>query len=202
MKKNIQLLKWQLCKAYFVIIDYSLKDDVTFDELVFVSKVLPDDAKKIISENNKDYNFFFLKILFSKLDTKTLYQFKIDIAEDTVSNNYEKILEGLTLRLESFLPYRKCFKILSQNSNIKILNFIKLLENNCSFMSSLLDIVYGEKSQGIKTLKSVALNIVFVRAINVFLLESDDNLDSTIRNLDKYLRDFEDIGYMLGVLKN
>jgi hypothetical protein len=202
MKKNIQLLKWKLCKAYFVIIDSSLKDDVTFDELVFVSKVLPEDAKKIISENNKNYNFFFLKILFSKLDTKTLYQFKIDIAEDKVSNHYEKILEGLTLRLESFLPYRKCLKILSQNSNIKILNFIKLLENNCSFMSNLLDIVYGNKSQGIKTLKSVALNIVFVRAINVFLSESDDNLDSTIRNLDKYLRDFEDIGYMLGVLKN
>ena len=34
--------------------------------------------------------------------TQTLSQFKIDIAEDTISNTYEKILEGLTLRLREF----------------------------------------------------------------------------------------------------
>ena len=202
MEKNTQLLKWKLCKAYFVLIDSSLKYVVTFDELIAVSKVLPEDAKKIISKNNKDYNFFFLKILLSKLDEQTLSQFKIDIAEDTISNTYEKILEGLTLRLESFLPYRESFKILSQNSNFKVFNFLKLFESNCSFMFHLLDIVEGSQNQSIKTLKSFALNIAFVRSINIFLAENDHNLDSTVRNLDKYLRDFEDIGHLLGVIKN
>ena len=202
MKTHKQLLKWKLCKAYFAIIDSSLKEEVTFDELIFVSKVTPKDAKKIISENNKNYNFFFLKILLSKLDAQTLSEFKIDIAEDKVSNTYEKILEGLTLRLESFLPYRKSFKILSQNQNIKVLNFLKLLENNCSFMSDLLNIIEGGQNQSIKMLKSLALNIVFVRAMNVFLTEKDYSLDSTIRNLDKFLRDFEDVGYFIGVIKN
>ena len=111
MKKNIQTLNWKLCKAYFAIIGSSLKNEVTFDELVDLSKVLPEDAKKLIPKNNKDYNFFFLKILLSKLDAQTLSEFKIDIAEDKVSNTYEKTLEGLTLRLESFIPYRKSFKI-------------------------------------------------------------------------------------------
>ena len=69
-------------------------------------------------------------------------------------------------------------------------------------MFNLLDIVEENQNQGIKTLKSLALNIVFVRAINVFLTENGNNLDSTVRNLDKYLRDFEDVGYMLGVIKN
>tara|TARA_B110001452_G_C15007710_1_gene352317 strand:- start:29 stop:637 length:609 start_codon:yes stop_codon:yes gene_type:complete len=202
MEKSTQSLKWKLCKAYFAIIDSSLKAEITFDELIVVSKVLPEDANKIISKSNKDYNFFFLKTLFSKLDHQVLSEFRIDIAEDTISNTYEKILEGLTLRLESFLPYRKSFKILSQNSNIKILNFLKLLENNCSFMFHLLDIVENNQNRSIKTLKSLALNIVFVRAMNIFLIENDDNLDSTIRNLDKYLRDFQDIGYLLGVIKN
>jgi hypothetical protein len=202
MKKNTELLKWKLCKAYFAIIDNSLKDEVTFEELIIISKVFPKDAEDIISKNNKDYNFFFLKILLSKLDAQTLSEFKIDIAEDTISNTYEKVLEGLTLRLESFLPYRKSFKILSHNSNIKVLNFLKLIENNCSFMFNLLDIVEENQNQGIKILKSLALNIVFVRAINVFLTENGNNLDSTVRNLDKYLRDFEDVGYMLGVIRN
>lgn len=202
MKKNIEPLKWKLCKAYFTIIDSSLKDDVTFDDLILVSKVLPEDAEKIISKNNQDYNFLFLKILLSKLDAKTLSEFKIDIADDTISNTYEKILEGLTLRLESFLPYRKSFKILSRSSNVKVLNFLKLLENNFSFIFHLLDIVEGSQNQSIKNLKSVALNIVFVKAINVFLTENDNNLDITIRKLDKYLKDFEDVGHMLGVIKN
>ena len=202
MKTHTQLIKWKLCKAYFSIIGSSLKDEVTFDDLIVFSKVLPEEAENIISKSNKDYNFFFLKILLSKLDEETLSQFKIDIAEDAISNTYEKILEGLTLRLESFLPYRKSFKILSLSQNVKVLNFLKLLENNCSFMSNLLDIVEGSQDQSIKSLKSVALNIVFVRAINIFLIENDHNLDSTVRNLDKYLRDFEDIGHLLGVIKN
>jgi hypothetical protein len=202
MKKHRQSLEWKLCKAYFAIIDTSLKDEITFDELIFVSKVLPEDAKKIISQNNKDYNFFFLKILVLKLDDQVLSEFKIDMAEDTISNTYEKILEGLTLRLESFLPYRKSFKILSKNSNIKILNFLKLLENNCSFMLRLLDIVENNQNQTIKNLKSLALNIAFVRAMNIFLIENSDNLDAVIRNLDKYLKDFEDIGLFLGIIKN
>ena len=202
MKTDKQALKWKLCKAYFAIIDSSLKESVTFDELIFVSKVKPNDANKIISENNKNYNIFFLKILLSKLDAQTLSEFKIDIAEDTISNTYEKILEGLTLRLESFLPYRKSFKTLSQNQNTKVLNFLKLLENNCSFMSDLLDIVESNQNQSIKMLKSIALNIVFLRAMNIFLKENDHNLDSTIRNLDKFLRDFEDVGHFIGVIKN
>jgi hypothetical protein len=202
MKKNMEAIKWKLCKAYFAIIDTSLKNEVTFDELITISKVLPENAKKIISNNNKDYNFFFLKILISKLDEQTLSEFKVDIAEDTISNIYEKILEGLTLRLESFLPYRKSFKTLSQSTNDKVINFLKLLETNCSFMFHLLDIVEGSQNQSIKNFKSLALNIVFVRAINVFLIEDDHNLDITVRNLDKYLRDFEDFGHLLGVIKN
>ena len=202
MKTNKQSLKWKLCKAYFAIIDSSLKEEVTFDQLIFVSKVMAKDAKKIIPKNNKNYNFFFLKILVSHLDAQTLSEFKMDIAEDTISSTYEKTLEGLTLRLESFIPYRKSFKILSQRQNIKVLNFLKLLENNCSFISDLLDVVEGNQNQSKKMLKSVALNIVFVRAMNVFLTENDHNLDITIRNLDKYLRDFEDIGNILGVIKN
>ena len=133
---------------------------------------------------------------------QTLNEFKIDINEDTVSNTYEKILEGLTLRFESFLPYRQSFKILSQRSDVKVQNFLKLLEKNCSFVSNLLDIVEGRQNQTPKALKSIALNIVFLKAVNIFLIEKGNSLDSTIRSLDKDLRDFEDLGQMLGIIKN
>ena len=196
------MIKCKLCKGYFSIIESNLKDEITFDELIFVSKVSGKDAEKIISKNSKDYNFFFLRILISKLDTQTLNEFKIDINEDTVSNTYEKILEGLTLRFESFLPYRQSFKILSQRSDVKAQNFLRLLEKNCFFVSNLLDIVEGRQNQTPKALKSIALNIVFLKAVNIFLTEKGNSLDSTIRFLDKELRDFEDLGQMLGIIKN
>ena len=202
MKKNIEMIKWKLCESYFSIIGSNLKDEITFDELIFVSKVSGKDAEKIISKNSKDYNFIFLRILISKLDTQTLNEFKIDINEDTVSNTYEKILEGLTLRFESFLPYRQSFKILSQSLNVKAQNFLRLLEKNCFFVSNLLDIVEGRQNQTPKALKSIALNIVFLKAVNIFLTEKGNSLDSTIRSLDKDLRDFEDLGQMLGIIKN
>ena len=81
MKKNIEMIKWKLCEGYFSIIESNLKDETTFDELIFVSKVSSKDAKKIISKNSKDYNYIFLRILISKLDTQTLNEFKIDINE-------------------------------------------------------------------------------------------------------------------------
>ena len=75
MKTHKQLIKWKLCKAYFDIIDSSLKEEVTFEELIFVSKIKPIDAEKIISKNNNNYNqeYYKLKSKSSVLDeTKSL----------------------------------------------------------------------------------------------------------------------------------
>ena len=35
MKKNIEMIKWKLCEGYFSIIGTNLKDEITFDELIF-----------------------------------------------------------------------------------------------------------------------------------------------------------------------
>ena len=59
MKKNIEMIKWKLCEGYFSIIGSNLKDEITFDELIFVSKVSSKDAKKIISKNSKDYIYSY-----------------------------------------------------------------------------------------------------------------------------------------------
>ena len=201
MKKKMQIIKWKLCQAYFSKIILSKDEDLTFDELCTISKVSTQDAKKIIPKNNKDYNFYFLNVLLSKLDEETLVNLQEDISEDTISSEYEKFLEGITLRLESYLPYREAFKFLSQGLSIRAVNVLKLFENNCYFMMNLLDLVEGNQNQSIKYLKAIALNIVFVKAMSTFLSENDNNLDATIRNIDKNLRDFEDLGYITGLIK-
>ncbi len=202
MEKNDQNLKWRLCKAYFLILTSSSKADVSLDELCNLSKVSNNEARKIIPKNYVNYNFFFLKILLAKLDQETLCQLKNDISEDTISTVHDKILEGITIRFEKYLPYRQALKILSISLNLKAENFLKLLEKNYSFMLNLIDLVEDRQNCSIKSIKSIALNIAFCKAMDIFLKEESDSLDVTVRHLDKYLSDSEDIGILVGIIKN
>ena len=66
---------------------------------------------------------------------------------------------------------------------------------------NLLDLVENNPNCSVKTIKSVALNILFIKAIEVFLKDESNNIDSTVRYLDKYLKDIEDIGVFSGIIK-
>lgn len=200
MENKTNVIKWKLCKAYFSAINVSMHDDITFEEICSISKISTNDAGKIIS-TNENYNLFFLKILIEKLDIQTLDQLKVDFADDNTSNIYEKILEGLTLRFENYLDYKKQFKILSKNLIYRTQNFFNLFANNCFFFSNLLDLA-GVDNDNKQPIKIFALNIVFIRVLDIFLKQNDDNFDLIIRNLDKNLRDLEDLGFITGVIKN
>ena len=79
--------------------------------------------------------------------------------------------------------------------------FCLLFKNNQSFMFDLLNIVEGSENNCKLLLKSVALNLVYSRTVDVFLKEENSNLDTTIRYLDQYLHEIEDLGYMFGIIK-
>ena len=194
MKSRDQDLKWRLCDAYFSILVSSKKSSIIFEDLCLKCNVPYDEAKKIIPEDSIHNKFFFLKILISRLDKETLEEFKTDISEDTISSAYDKILEGLTLRFEKFLEYRSAFRFMSNGTERRVENFFKLLQQNYLFMSDLLDLVENNPNCSVKTIKSLALNVLFVKAIEVFLKDDSNNIDSTVRHLDKYLKDIEDIG--------
>ena len=201
MKTRDQDLKWRLCDAYFSILVSSKKKSIILEDLCLQCNVSFDEAKKIIPEDSNHYKFFFLKILISRLDKETLEEFKTDISEDTISSTYDKILEGLTLRFEKFLEYRSAFKFMSNGTERRVENFFKLLQQNYLFMSNLLDLVENNQNCTIKTIKSIALNVLFINATEVFLKDENNNIDSTVRYLDKYLKDIEDIGIFSGIIK-
>ena len=201
MKTSDQDLKWRLCDAYFSILVSSKKSSITIEDLCLQCNVSYDKIKKIIPEDSIHDKFYFLKILISRLDKETLEEFKTDISEDTISSTYDKILEGLTLRFEKFLEYKSAFKIMSNGTERRVENFFKLLQQNYLFMSGLLDLVENNPNCSVKTIKSVALNILFMKAIEVFLKDESKNIDSTVRYLDKYLKDIEDIGVFSGIIK-
>ena len=201
MKTKDQDLKWKLCDAYFSILNNTNFNSINLEDLCLASKVSYDEAKKIVPQNGINGHFFFLQMLIMKLDNETLEELKKDIADDTISSTYDKILEGLTLRFEKYLIYKSAFKIISERLESRVENFFLLLQQNHTFMFKLLDIVEDKQNFILQTVKSSALNSLFLKGVDIFLKDEHNNLDSTVRYLDKYLADIKDIGVFLGAIK-
>jgi len=202
MNLDNENLKWKLCEAYFSILEKSMTSEVSLDELCKVSKISLEEATRIVSDNSINNGNFFLKILISKIDKEVLSELKEDITDDTVSSTYDKLLEGLSLRFEKYFEYKQSLKKLSKNSKQKIQVFMNVFKENYTFFSNLLTMVEEEQNCGLKILKSMALNIVFTKSLEIFLKDENKDIDSVIRYLDKYLSDLEDIGLLVGVIKN
>ena len=202
MNLDNENLKWKLCEAYFSVLEKSMKSEVSLDELCKVSKISLEEATRIVSDNSINNGNFFLKILISKIDKEVLSELKEDITDDTVSSTYDKLLEGLSLRFEKYFEYKQSLKKLSKNSKQKIQVFMNVFKENYTFFSNLLTLVEEEQNCGLKILKSMALNIVFTKSLEILLKDENKDIDSVIRYLDKYLSDLEDIGLLVGVIKN
>ena len=200
MDLDNQNLEWKLCEAYFSILKMNISE-VSIDQLSTVSKISIKKVKEMVPNNSTNYRIFFLKILISKLDREVLSELKEDIADDTISSTYDKILEGLSLRFEKYLEYKLSLKILSKNPKERIEIFLKVFKENYNFSSNLLTLIEEDHRSGINTLKSLALNIVFIRSLEFFLKDENKNIDSVIRYLDKYLKDVEDVGIFMGIIK-
>ena len=201
MDLDKQNLEWKLCEAYFSILEMNMISEVSLDQLSKVSKISIKEVKKIMPNNSMNYRIFFLKILISKLDREVLSELKEDIADDTISNTYDKILEGLSLRFEKYLEYKLAFQILSKNPEERIEIFLKVFKENYNFSSNLLTLIEEDHRSGIKTLKSLAINIVFIKSLEFFLKDENKSIDPVIRYLDKYLSDMEDLGFFMGIIK-
>ena len=201
MNLDNQNLEWKLCEAYFSILEISLSSEISIDKLCIKAKISREEVEKIVPNNQIDHRIFFLKILISKLDRDVLTELKVDIADDTVSSTYDKILEGLSLRFEKYFQYKQSLKILSNNSKQRVEVFLKIFRENYNFSSNLLTLIEEDQNCVIKTLKSLALNIVFTKSLEIFFKDELKDIDKVIRYLDKYLSDMEDVGLFMGVIK-
>ena len=202
MNADNQKLEWKLCEAYFLIIEKSMTSQVNLDQLSKATKISKEVVEKIVSDSLIDNRIFFLKILISKIDREVLNELKADLVDDTISSTYDKILEGFSLRFEKYMKYKQSFKILSKNSKQRIQVFFNLFRENYNFSSNLLTLIEEEQNCGVKTLKSLALNIVFTKCLEIFLKDDNADLDSVMRYLDKYLTDMKDLGGFVGIINN
>ena len=201
MNLDNENLEWELCNAYFSLLEISKTSEVSLEKLCVEAKTSREEVEKIIPNNSMDYRIFFLKILISKLDKEALAELQLDIADDTISSTYDKILEGLSLRFEKYFQYKQSLMILSGNSKQRFEVFLKVFRENYNFTSNLLTLIEKDQNCLIKNLKSLALNIVFIKSLEMFLNDENKDIDAVIRYLDKYLSDLEDIGLFMGIIK-
>ncbi len=201
MNLDNENLEWKLCEAYFSILEISMSSNISIDKLCIEAKLSREEVEKIVPNNFTDLRIFFLKILISKLDRDVLTELKVDISSDTVSSTYDKILEGLSLRFEKYFQYKQSLKILSNNSKQKIDVFLSVFRENYNFSSNLLTLIEEDQNCVTKTLKSLALNIVFIKSLEIFFKDEKKDIDKVIRYLDKYLSDMEDVGLLVGIIK-
>jgi hypothetical protein len=200
MELNDKEIELKLCETYFSVLSKTSTYKITLDELCAVSKISYEKAKKIIPANfNED--FFFLKLFISKVDSEVLEELKNEIKDDDVSTIYDKILEGITLRFEKFLKNKTAIQILSHDLDKRINIFFKLLKENYSFMINLLKLVEENQNCFLQNIKSVALNFVFIKGLEKFLEDETQDVDTTVRFIDKYLTEIEDFGFLIGFLK-
>lgn len=201
MELSDKQIKVRLCDQYLQIVSKTMSPNISLEELCRVSKISHDRAKKIVPPNFVE-TFFFLKIYISKVDKEVLNDLKIELMDDDVSTVYDKILEGITIRFEAFFKHKRALQILSYGIDQRIEIFFKLLRENVYFMSNLLDIVENESENFLlNKIKSIALNFVFIKALEKFLKDESTEIDTTIRLVDKYLTEIEDLGFMLGIIK-
>ena len=200
MELNDKEIELKLCETYFSVLSKTSTYNITLDELCAASKISYEKAKKIIPTNfNED--FFFLKLFISKVDSEVLEELKNEIQDDHVSTIYDKILEGITLRFEKFLKNKTAIQILSLDLDQRINIFFKLLKENYSFMINLLKLVEENQNCFLQNIKSVALNFVFIKGLEKFLEDETQDVDTTVRFIDKYLTEIEDFGFLIGFLK-
>ena len=200
MELNDKEIELKLCETYFLILSKTSTYNITLDELCVASKISYEKAKKIIPTNfNED--FFFLKLFISKVDSEVLEELKNEIQDDDISTIYDKILEGITLRFEKFLKNKTAIQILSHDLDKRINIFFKLLKENYSFMINLLKLVEENQNCFLQNIKSVALNFVFIKGLQKFLEDEAQDVDATVRFIDKYLTEIEDFGFLIGFLK-
>ena len=200
MNLDSQNLKWKLCEAYFSILKKGMTSEISLDQLCINADISRDEADKIAPNNLIEYRIFFLKILISKLDREVLTELEVDLADDNISSTYDKILEGLSLRFEKYLQYKEPLRFLSSDNKQRIEVFLKVFRENYNFSSNLLTLIEEDQKCGIKTLKSLALNIVFIKGLEIFLKDTNEDIDPVIRYLDKYLSDMQDLGLFIGII--
>ena len=68
-------------------------------------------------------------------------------------------------------------------------------------MINLLKLVEENQNCASQNIKSVALNFVFIKGLEKFLEDEAQDVDTTVRFIDKYLTEIEDFGFLIGFLK-
>ena len=191
---NHKSLEDRIADQYIKMLAKDQKD-LTFSNIVDKAKVSLEKANIIFPFDDELVKIKLMKIFLKNIDQCALTVFYEEIKDENITF-YEKLLEGIFIRFEELFKHKKAIKKLSYNLNMKILNFNILFFDNHVFMLKLLKLS-GDNDSFIKlNIKSVLLNSIFFRCMNIFLNEEKMNINSLMRKVDDDLKKLFEINIL------
>ena len=191
---NHKSLEDRIADQYIKMLAKDQKN-LTFSNIVDKAKVSLEKANIIFPFDDELVKIKLMKIFLKNIDQGALTIFCDEIKEEKITF-YEKLLEGIFIRFEELFKHKKAIKKLSYKLNMKILNFNILFFDNHVFMLKLLKLS-GDNDSFIKlNIKSVLLNSIFFRCMNIFLNEEKMNINSLMRKVDDDLKKLFEINIL------
>ena len=191
---NHKSLEDRIADQYIKMLAKDQKN-LTFSNIVDKAKVSLEKANIIFPFDDELVKIKLMKIFLKNIDKGALTVFCDEIKDENITF-YEKLLEGIFIRFEELFKHKKAIKKLSYNLNMKILNFNILFFDNHIFMLKLLKLS-GDNDSFIKlNIKSVLLNSIFFRCMNIFLNEEKMNINSLMRKVDDDLKKLFEINIL------
>ena len=183
---NHKSLEDRIADQYIKMLAKDQKN-LTLSNIVDKAKVSLEKANIIFPFDDELVKIKLMKIFLKNIDKGALTVFCDEIKDENITF-YEKLLEGIFIRFEELFKHKKAIKKLSYNLNMKILNFNILFFDNHFFMLKLLKLS-GDNDSFIKlNIKSVLLNSIFFRCMNIFLNEEKMNINTLMRKVDDDLK--------------
>ena len=191
---NHKSLEDRIADQYIKMLAKDQKN-LTLSNIVDKAKVSLEKANIIFPFDDELVKIKLMKIFLKNIDKGALTVFCDEIKDENITF-YEKLLEGIFIRFEELFKHKKAIKKLSYNLNMKILNFNILFFDNHFFMLKLLKLS-GDNDSFIKlNIKSVLLNSIFFRCMNIFLNEEKMNINTLMRKVDDDLKKLFEINIL------
>ena len=191
---NHKSLEDRIADQYIKMLAKDQKN-LTLSNIVDKAKVSLEKANIIFPFDDELVKIKLMKIFLKNIDKGALTVFCDEIKDENITF-YEKLLEGIFIRFEELFKHKKAIKKLSYKLNMKILNFNILFFDNHFFMLKLLKLS-GDNDSFIKlNIKSVLLNSIFFRCMNIFLNEEKMNINTLMRKVDDDLKKLFEINIL------
>ncbi len=171
---------------YFHVLEEDV-EDISLVELAKKAKLKYEDVLIFFPYNHIINRQKFIKLFINYIDDITLIKLSDEIKNEDL-HLFEKVLEGIILRFEEIIKFKKSIKKISFSLNSKLINFKTLFFDNHLFMIRLLRLCNDQDNFVKLNLKAGILSSMYFKILLYFFNTDNPELDKIISKVDNDLK--------------